>query len=94
LGTGAAGYHVIAIAGWQLAHVNVNAAYARVRQEAARSDVGAVFAAIVGPNASPWRTFAETTAASNPDPKIAQWPAVARTGLIYSATKWLDLDAG
>jgi hypothetical protein len=96
LGTGSAGYHVIAIAGWQLARVNVNAnvAYARMRQEGARSDVGALSAAIVGPNTSPWRTFIEATSGSNPDPKIAQWPAVARTGLIYSATKWLDLDAG
>jgi len=96
LGTGATGYHVIAIAGWQFARVNVNAnvAYARVRQEHARSDVGGVSAAIVGPNASPWRTFIEATSVSNPDPQVAQWPAVARTGLIYSATPWLDLDAG
>jgi hypothetical protein len=96
LGTGAAGYHIIAIAGWQLARVNVNAnvGYARVRQEGARSDVGAVTAAVVGPNESSWRTFIEATTVSNPDPHIAQWPAFARTGLIYSATKWLDLDAG
>ena len=96
LGTGAAGYHVIAIAGWQIACVNVNAnvAYARVRQAGARSDVGAVSAAVVGPSASPWRTFVETTTVSNPDPHIAQWPAVARTGLIYTATPWLDLDVG
>lgn len=96
LGTGATGYHVIAIAGWQLARVNINAnvGYARVRQQGARSDVGAVSAAVVGPNASPWRTFIEATAVSNPDPQVVQWPAVARTGLIYSATTWLDLDAG
>jgi hypothetical protein len=96
LGAGAAGYHVIAIAGWQLERINVNAnvAYARVRQQGARADVGGVSAAVVGPNASPWRTFIEATAVSNPDPLVAQWPAVARTGLIYSATKWLDLDAG
>ena len=42
----------------------------------------------------PWRTFIEATAVSNPDPQVAQWPAVARTGLIYSATSWLDLDVG
>jgi hypothetical protein len=96
LGAGATGYHVIAIAGWQVARVNVNAnvAYARVRQEGARGDVGAVSAAVVGPNSSPWRTFIEATAVANPDPQIAQWPAFARTGLIYSATAWLDLDLG
>jgi len=96
LGTGATGYHVIGIAGWQFARVNVNAnvAYARVRQDGARSDVGAVSAAVVGPNASPWRTFIEATTVSNPDPQIAQWPAFARTGVIYTATTWLDLDLG
>jgi hypothetical protein len=96
LGTGTAGYHVIAIAGWQFARVNVNAnlAYARVRQEGARSDVGAVSAAVVGPNASPWRSFVEAATVSNPDPENAQWPAFVRTGLIFSATTWLDLDLG
>jgi hypothetical protein len=96
MGTGTAGYHVIAIAGWQFARVNVNAnaAYARVRQQGARSDVGAVSAAIVGPNESPWRTFVEATSLANPDPQNAQWPAFARTGLIVTATTWLDLDVG
>ena len=96
LGTGGAGWHAIAIAGWQLESVNVNAnlAYARVRQQGARGDIGAASAAIVGPNGSPWRTFIEATTVSNPDPGIAQWPAFARTGLIATVTDWLDLDMG
>ncbi len=96
LGTGAAGYHVIAIAGWQFARVNLNAnvAYARVRQQGVRADIGAVSAAIVGPTSSPWRTFIEATAVSNPDPQLPQWPAVARTGLIVAAAKWVDVDFG
>lgn len=96
LSTGTVGYHAIAIAGWQFAQVNVNAnaAYARVRQQGVRGDVGAVSAAIVGPNESPWRVFLEAFAASNPDPANSRWPAAARTGLIVSANVWLDLDVG
>ena len=93
LGTGAAGHHVIAIAGWQFARVNLNAnvAYARVRQQGVRADIGAVSAAIVGPTTSPWQTFIEATAVSNPDPRVPQWLAVARTGLIVAAAKWVDV---
>jgi len=96
LGAGTAGFHVIAVAGWQLerVNVNVNAAYIRVRQTGMRADIPVFSAAVVGPNASPWRTFIEATASANPDPQNAQWPAVARTGLIATVTTWLDLDIG
>jgi hypothetical protein len=96
LGQGTAGFHVIGVAGWQFEHVNVdaNVAYFRVRQTGVRGDVPVVSAAIVGPNASPWRTFIETAASANPDASNPQWPAVARTGLIVTVANGLDLDAG
>ena len=94
--TGRAGFHAIAIAGWQAAGVNVNAnlAYARVNQPGARPNLFGASVAVVGPNASPWRTFIEASAISNPDAHDTLWPAVARTGLIVTVAKWLDLDVG
>lgn len=96
LGAGRVGFHAVAIAGWQAAVVNVNAnlAYARVNQPGARPNLFGLSMAVVGPNASPWRTFIEATAVSNPDAHDTLWPAVARTGLIVTVAQWLDLDAG
>ena len=38
--------------------------------------------------------FPEAATFSNSDPTDAQWPAVARTGFIYTVTPWLDVDVG
>jgi hypothetical protein len=96
LGAGRAGFHALAIAGWQVTGVNVNAnlAYARVNQPGARPDVFGASVAVVGPDATPWHAFIEATAVSNPDARETVWPAVARTGLIVTVAPWLDLDAG
>ena len=36
----------------------------------------------------------EVATFSNPDPSQSQWPAVARTGGIYTVYEGFDLDAG
>lgn len=46
------------------------------------------------PDDAPLRRFIEFASSSNADPINPQWPAVARTGLIYTVNAWLDVDAG
>jgi hypothetical protein len=96
LGAGAVGAHAIGIAGLQVGAwaMYANAAYARSRAPAARANLGAFSIAVTQTETTPWQAFVEAATYSNPDPTNGQWPAVARTGLIYSVGPWLDLDAG
>jgi len=96
LGNGALGAHVIAIVGitrdaWSL---YANAGYARARGSAARANLGAFSVALMRTDTAPWQTFIETATYSNPDPANRRWPAIARTGFIYTVSESLDLDVG
>ncbi len=95
-GSGRVGYHATAIAGLTFGDyaVYANAIYARASQPGTRANLGAFSVALTRPDDDPLKTFVEAATYSNPDPDKAQWPAVARTGLIYTVTPWLDVDAG
>lgn len=96
LGAGALGYHALAVASVALGSyaVYANAGYARTRQPGTRANLGLLSIALTRPDDAPLRTFVEMAMFSDPDPANPQWPAVARTGLIYSVNAWLDVDAG
>ncbi len=71
-----------------------NVGYARVRTPGERTSRPYASAAWLVPAEGPLRGFVEAAAQANADPGRSTWPAVARTGGIWSATPWLDLDAG
>lgn len=95
LGSGGLGAHALAILGitrdaWAL---YANAGYARARGNG-RANLGVFSIALTLTDTAPWQTFVEMTTYSNPDPENGRWPAVARTGFIYSVNEWLDVDVG
>lgn len=96
LGGGQLGAHVLAVAGWTYEDFNVyaNAGYARVRQSGVRPNLGFFSVAVTTPEGQPLRTFIEAATYSNTDPTIAQWPALARTGLIHAVNESFDVDVG
>lgn len=96
IGGGQPGGHVLAIAGWQFPDFSVyaNAGYARVRQPGMRLNNGALSVAVSAPESAPLRTFIEAATYSNTDPAKTQWPALARTGVIYKVNGALDVDLG
>lgn len=96
LGGGRVGYHAIAIAGVSLGDcaVYANAAYARVSDPGTRANLGLISVALTRPDDAPLKSFVEAAIVTNPDPDNSQWPAVARVGVIYTVTPWLDVDAG
>ncbi len=96
IGGGQPGSHVLAVASWKFADFSVyaNAGYARVRQSGTRPNIGFFSVAIATPESAPLRTFIEAATYSNTDPTNAQWPAIARTGFIYTVNTALDLDVG
>jgi len=96
LGSGRVGWHAIGIAGWTLGDyaVYANAAYAYTRQPDTRANLGAFTVAVTRPDDAPLRAFVEAATFSNTDPANSQWPAVVRTGLIYTVNAWMDVDIG
>jgi len=96
LGAGQLGGHVIAIVSVTLGAFAVygNADYAYTRAPGTRSNLGGFSVALTRPDDKPIQTFIEVAAFSNPDPSNPQWPAVARTGAIYTVNDWMDVDAG
>jgi Putative MetA-pathway of phenol degradation len=96
LGAGKVGMHAIGVAGWQWDAVSVyaNAAYAYTRQPGVRQNLGAFSLAVLGPEGAPLRTFLEATTYSNTDPGQHQWPAIARTGLLYTVQPGVVVDIG
>ncbi|MFO1412569.1 MAG: hypothetical protein U1F10_01365 [Burkholderiales bacterium] len=95
-GTGGVGAHVLAIVGvtrdtWAFYG---NAGYARAHGSGTRNNLGVFSAAFTYTDLAPWQAFVEVAAYSNPDPAQRQWPAIARTGLIYTVNPSLDLDIG
>ena len=96
LGAGTLGLHALAVASVNLGSyaVYANAGYARTRQPGTRANLGFFSIALTRPDDAPLRTFIEAAMFSNVDPGNPQWPAVARTGLIYTVNAWLDVDAG
>jgi hypothetical protein len=96
IGGGQPGVHVLAVAGWTYPDFSVyaNAGYARVRQSGTRPNLGFFSVAVTTPEGMPRRTFVEVATYSNTDPTNAQWPALARTGVIHSVNDSLDLDVG
>lgn len=95
-GNGGVGGHALAIVGvtrdtWAL---YANAGYARARGSGSRANLGAFSAAFAYTDMAPWQAFVEVATYTNPDPSIGQWPAIARTGLIYTVNPSLDLDVG
>jgi hypothetical protein len=96
LSTGHVGMHGVAILGWTTRDgvLLANAGYVRARQSGLRANVGRVTAALLSPADKRLQGFIEGAAQSNADPARGTWPAVARTGLIYSLTPMLDVDFG
>ncbi len=96
IGGGQLGMHVLGIAGWQYPDFSVyaNAGYFLVRQPGTRRNIGFFSVAVSTPEDAPLRTFIEVAAYSNTDPARTQWPALARTGIIYKVTDGLDVDLG
>ena len=89
------GWHANGIIGFSFGEYAVygNAVYAYTRQ-GARRNLGGFSIALTRPDDKPLRGFVEAGIASNPDPANSQWPAVARTGLIYTIVEGFDVDAG
>ncbi|MEP7329042.1 MAG: hypothetical protein ABI777_07505 [Betaproteobacteria bacterium] len=96
LGGGDVSAHILGIVGWKFDDVQIlmNAGYARLRQPGLRPDFGFFSVALIGTDVGIVRPFIEAATFSNTDPAVTQWPAVARTGVIYSANSTLDLDVG
>lgn len=96
IGGGQPGAHVLAVAGWKYPDFTVvaNAGYALVRQPGIRRSIGFFSVAVTTPEGLPVRTFVEAATYSNSDPTNAKWPALARTGIIFSVHDALDLDVG
>jgi hypothetical protein len=96
LGAGVLGYHAIAVASVTFGPyaAYANAGYAHTRQPGTRANLGVFTLALTRPADTPLQSFIEVAAYSNPDPGNPQWPAFARTGVIYSVATWLDLDFG
>ena len=72
----------------------VNVGYTRARVRGERTHLPFVTTAVIAPSEGVLRGFVEVAAQANSDPERSTWPAVARTGLIWKATSWLDLDVG
>jgi hypothetical protein len=72
----------------------VNVGYTRSRVAGERTHQPFASTAVVVPADGVVRTFVEVAAQANADPSRSTWPAVARTGLIWKAASWLDLDVG
>ena len=96
LGAGELGGHAIAIVSVTFGAfaVYANADYAYTRAPGTRANLGGFTVALTRPDDKPFQTFIELAAFSNPDPANPQWPAVARTGVIYAVNDWMDVDAG
>ena len=96
LGAGQLGAHAIGIIGITLGEyaIYANAAYAYTRQPGARRNIPAFSIALSRPDDKPLRGFIEAAIAANPDPANSQWPAIARTGVIYTIVDGFDVDAG
>ena len=96
LGGGQVSAHILGIAGWKNDAVQVllNAGYARLRQPGVRPNFGFFSVAVTGTDVGAVRTFIEAATFSNTDPALSRWPAVARTGVIYSVNDTLDVDVG
>jgi len=96
LGAGRVGYHAIAIVGWTSGGyaLYANAGYARADQPGVRANLGVFSVALTRPDDAPLQTFIEAATYSNPDPANPQWPAIARTGVIYAVNTWCDVDVG
>ena len=71
-----------------------NAAFVYTRAPGARSNLGGISIALTRPDDKPLRSFVEAAIGSNPDPMKTQWPAIARTGVIYTIVEGFDVDAG
>jgi hypothetical protein len=72
----------------------VNVGYVRGRVPGERTQLPYASAAVVGPSEGRLRSFVEVAAQANSDPSRTTWPAVVRTGLMWKAAPWLDLDVG
>lgn len=96
VGGGQPGVHMLAVAGWKYPDFTVvaNAGYALVRQLGIRRNLGFFSVAVATPEGMPLRMFVEAATYSNTDPTNARWPALARTGIIFSVLDALDLDVG
>jgi len=96
LGAGALGGHAIAIVGVAFGEYAMygNAAFVYTRAPGARSNLGGISIALTRPDDAPLRSFVEAAIGSNPDPMKTQWPAIARTGVIYTIVEGFDVDAG
>lgn len=71
---------------------NLGVAYARFPGD--RSTLPYATAAYVAPVGPAWQTFVEVATQRNSDPARSTWPAVARTGLVWTVAEGVDLDVG
>jgi len=72
----------------------VNVGYTRARVKGERSHLPYATTAVIAPADGALRGFVEIGAQASSDPSRATWPAVARTGVMWKAASWLDLDVG
>jgi hypothetical protein len=95
-GSSQLGAHAIGIVSLTLGDYAIygNATYAYTRQPNTRRNLYGFSIALTRPDDRPLRGFVEASSYSNPDPTNRQWPAFARTGVIYAVTSWVDIDAG
>lgn len=71
-----------------------NVGYVRARVRGDRTHLPFASSALIVPADGVVRGFVEVAAQANSDPARSTWPAVARTGVMWKATPWLDLDVG
>jgi hypothetical protein len=91
-----AGLHAVLASSyaWESSSLLANLGYVYSRNPGSRRNLPYATVAFLHPSEGVVRAFAEVAAAANPDPSRSTWPAVARTGVMWKATDWLDLDAG
>ena len=71
---------------------NLGVVYARFPGD--RSTLPYATAAYVVPLGPAWQTFVEAATQRNGDPARSTWPAVARTGLVWTVAEGVNLDVG
>jgi len=71
-----------------------NVGYVRSRVRGERTHLPFASTALIAPADGALRGFVEVAAQANADAARSTWPAVARTGVMWKAAPWLDLDVG
>jgi hypothetical protein len=96
LGQDGTGWHAVLAMSVDVEPVQwlVNLGYTRARVSGERSHLPYASTALIAPADGAVRGFVEVAAQAHGDPSRSTWPAVARTGVMWKAAPWLDLDLG